>query len=49
MIQRKFRVGYTRAARMIDIMEEEGIIGSHNGSKAREILINSVDEREERE
>jgi len=49
MIQRKFRVGYTRAARMIDIMEEEGIIGRHNGSKAREILINSIDEIEESE
>ncbi|MFH1305630.1 MAG: DNA translocase FtsK [Candidatus Omnitrophota bacterium] len=39
MIQRKFRVGYTRAARMIDIMEEEGIVGAYNGSKPREILI----------
>ncbi len=44
MIQRKLRVGYTRAARMIDIMEEEGIVGAYNGSKPREILVESVDE-----
>lgn len=39
MIQRKLRVGYTRAARMVDIMEEEGIVGPYNGSKPREILV----------
>ena len=43
MVQRKLRVGYTRAARMIDIMEEEGIVGPYNGSKPREILIDDVD------
>jgi len=47
MVQRKLRVGYTRAARMIDIMEAEGIVGAHNGSKAREILVESMDEIEE--
>ena len=47
MIQRKLRVGYTRAARMIDIMEDEGIVGGHRGSKPREILIESLDAIEE--
>ncbi|MFA6636977.1 MAG: DNA translocase FtsK [Candidatus Omnitrophota bacterium] len=42
MIQRKLRVGYSRAARMIDIMEEDGIVGPYNGSKAREILIDDI-------
>ncbi|MFH1877310.1 MAG: DNA translocase FtsK [Candidatus Omnitrophota bacterium] len=44
MIQRRLRVGYTRAARMIDIMEEEGIVGPYNGSKPREILIEDMEE-----
>lgn len=39
MLQRRFRVGYTRAARMIDMMEAMGIVGPNNGSKAREILM----------
>jgi len=44
MVQRKLRVGYTRAARMIDIMENEGIVGPYNGSKPREILIEDEDQ-----
>ena len=39
MLQRKFRIGYTRAARLIDTMEEMKIVGPNNGSKAREILM----------
>jgi S-DNA-T family DNA segregation ATPase FtsK/SpoIIIE len=49
MIQRRLRVGYTRAARMIDVMEEEGIVGPYNGSKPREILIADLDAIEEKE
>jgi S-DNA-T family DNA segregation ATPase FtsK/SpoIIIE len=49
MVQRKLRVGYTRAARMIDIMEEEGIVGPYNGSKPREILAGSLEELENAE
>ena len=37
--QRRFRVGYTRAARMIDMMEAMHIVGPNNGSKPREILM----------
>ncbi|MBU0570843.1 MAG: DNA translocase FtsK [Candidatus Omnitrophica bacterium] len=44
MVQRRLRVGYTRAARMVDIMEADGIVGPYNGQKAREILIENMDE-----
>ena len=40
-IQRRFRIGYTRAARLIDTMEEMKIIGPSLGSKPREILVSS--------
>ncbi len=40
-VQRRFRVGYTRAARLIDAMEELGIVGPNIGSKPREILMSS--------
>lgn len=39
LIQRKFKVGYARAARIIDQMETRGIIGGYEGSKPRQILI----------
>ncbi len=39
LIQRRFRFGYNRAARMIDLLEARGIVGSQNGSKPREVLV----------
>ena len=47
MLQRRLRLGYTRAARLIDAMEEEGIVGSFRGSKPREILISEYRDKEE--
>lgn len=39
LIQRRFRLGYNRAARCIDLLEERGIVGPQNGSKPREVLV----------
>lgn len=41
LIQRKFRLGYPRAARLIEIFEREGVVGPANGSKPREVLVRS--------
>ncbi len=40
VLQRKLRVGYTRAARLVDMMEAKGMIGPYEGSKPREVIIN---------
>lgn len=40
-LQRKLGVGYSRAAKLIDLLEERGIIGPQNGSKPREVLLSS--------
>ena len=40
LIQRRFRFGYNRAARMMDLLEERGVVGPQNGSKPRNVLIN---------
>lgn len=39
LLQRRFRLGYNRAARVIDLLEERGVIGPNNGSKPRNVLI----------
>ena len=39
LLQRRFRLGYNRAARIVDLLEERGIIGPQNGSKPREVLV----------
>ena len=44
LLQRRFRVGYNRAARIMDLLEERGIIGPPNGSKPREVLVDTSEE-----
>lgn len=43
LLQRRFRLGYNRAARAIDLLEDRGIIGPSNGSKPREVLVKLED------
>ncbi|MBU1341371.1 MAG: DNA translocase FtsK 4TM domain-containing protein [Proteobacteria bacterium] len=43
-VQRRLRIGYNRAARLVEMMEHEGIVGPQIGSKPREILVRSYDE-----
>ena len=47
LVQRRFRLGYNRAARIIDLLEERGIIGPANGSKPREVLVKLESSEEE--
>ncbi len=39
MIQRRFKIGYNRAARIIDVMEQEGVIGPADGARPRQVLV----------
>ena len=44
LLQRRLRIGYGRAARLIETMEEQGIVGQADGSRPREVLVHSLDE-----
>ena len=44
LLQRRLRIGYARAARIIEEMEDQGVIGPADGSRPREVLISSLDE-----
>ncbi len=47
LLQRRFRIGYNRAARLIDELEANGVIGASEGSKPRKVLLHYIDAQEE--
>nr|DAF91039.1 MAG TPA: Ftsk gamma domain [Siphoviridae sp. ct7aK2] len=48
LIQRKFRIGYNRAGRIVNQLEEAGIVGKFKGAAPRDVLIKDIDSLEER-
>lgn len=46
LLQRRFRIGYTRAARLIDAMEDRGVVGPYEGSKPRSVLVSVTEEEQ---
>jgi DNA segregation ATPase FtsK/SpoIIIE, S-DNA-T family len=43
MLQRRLRLGYTRAGRLIDMLERRGVISGYEGSKPRQVLVSETD------
>ena len=44
LLQRRFRIGYNRAARLVDELEAHGVVGPSEGSKPRKVFIEQVEE-----
>ncbi|RKW61976.1 MAG: hypothetical protein D8B49_05420, partial [Riemerella sp.] len=47
MLQRQLKLGYNRAGRIMDQLENAGVVGSFNGAKAREVLISDIQHLEQ--
>jgi len=45
-VQRRLRVGYPRAARLMDMLEEKGVVGESEGGSSRKVLVRDEDEDE---
>ncbi|MCD8480211.1 MAG: hypothetical protein LRZ88_08275 [Candidatus Cloacimonetes bacterium] len=43
MLQRHFKIGYARAGRIVDLLEQAGVVGPHLGSKSRDVIANRDD------
>jgi S-DNA-T family DNA segregation ATPase FtsK/SpoIIIE len=48
LLQRRLKVGYARAARLVDMLEEAGVVGAFTGSKARDVLVPNLEELEKK-